>query len=67
MRLRNGGVGNKVYGVGRRATGDVKAKRYNGVTAQRLLCGCVPFRPYGTRMLVTYYVTAQFCGSASLC
>ena len=29
--------------IRRRATDDVKAKRYNGVTAQRLLCGSAGF------------------------
>jgi hypothetical protein len=55
----------KASGDRRRATGDVRKGAGSGVRGRTLLCGYVPFRPCGTRMLVTYYVTAQLCGFES--
>jgi Fe2+ transport system protein B len=45
-------------------TGREGAGSGSEVRGRTLLCWSVPFRPCGTRMLVTYYVTAQFCGYA---
>ena len=40
LGILGNGAGYGVWGRMYKATGDVRAKRHKGVTAQRLLCGC---------------------------